>query len=651
MGKYDLDCPWKRDQPGSGCAEGQSLRTPITPSLCKLVLFCTLLSLAAQAQSNQPPSAATPAIQAEQGNSASPLSKYEGQTVTDIEFEGAKGTDPATLRSLLVQKTNEPLDHEKLRASIQALYATGRFATLQVEASPSRNGGITLQFDVTENYFNGSITVDGTPQKGNPKPNQLVAASQLDLGDVFTEDKVVTSLERMRKILADNGYYQAAMTYDLQPKPGDSQMAIHFHVVPGLLARVGDVTIGGEAGIAPEQVRSLTKLKVGDKVNAEHVTRALERLRKHYQKNAHLEAQVSLVKKQYRAESNRLDYLFQVDEGPTVSISTEGEKVSKGKLEKLVPVYQENSVDDDLLNEGRRNLRDYLQTQGYFDATVEVERQPAPEKNHLNIVYKIDPGIRHKLVSVKVEGNKYFDTATIRERMAVEPASMVLGNGRFNQRLLAGDVASIKYLYLSNGFLTVKVAGDLQDNYQGKQNEMQVVIKIEEGPQTLVNEVKLEGANSFSSEQLDARLSNRPGQPFSDVNLTTDRDALTYFYYDQGFPNVQFESSATPVPGEPQRMDVVYKIVEGQRVFVDRVLVSGLTYTRPYVVNRQMRIHDDDPLSQTRMVDSQRRLYIARPVQRSGHGGAKSRRAGADQGRAVQHSGSQALDVPLRRRH
>ncbi len=98
-------------------------------------------------------------------------------------------------------------------------------------------------------------------------------------------------------------------------------------------------------------------------------------------------------------------------------------------MKKLVPVYQENSVDDDLLNEGRRNLRDYLQTKGYFDATVEVDRQPSPEKNHLDIVYKIDPGIRHKLVSVKMEGNKYFDTETIRERMAVQPSSLLLPNG------------------------------------------------------------------------------------------------------------------------------------------------------------------------------------------------------------------------------
>jgi outer membrane protein assembly complex protein YaeT len=99
------------------------------------------------------------------------------------------------------------------------------------------------------------------------------------------------------------------------------------------------------------------------------------------------------------------------------------------------------------------------------------------------------------------------------------------------------------------------------------------------------------------------------GQPFSEANVAADRDAITYFYYDRGFPDVQFESASSPAPGEAQRMDVTYKITEGQRVFVDRVIVTGLNYTRPYVVNRQMRIRDDDPLSQSRMVDSQRRLY------------------------------------------
>ena len=136
------------------------------------------------------------------------------------------------------------------------------------------------------------------------------------------------------------------------------------------------------------------------------------------------------------------------------------------------------------------------------------------------------------------------------------------------------------------------------------------MIKIEEGPQTLVKSLKLAGNHAFPTDAPGPVTElHCDGQPYSEANVASDRDAVTYFYYNHGFPNVQFEAAATPAPGEPHRMQVAYTITEGERVFVDRVLVSGLEFTRPYVVDRQMRISDGDPLSQTRMVDSQRRLY------------------------------------------
>ncbi len=586
---------------------------PNIPSFHKIASFCALLVLSvplawpqsgALSVGQSPDTKGSPSEAAAVGK----LNKYQGVIVRDIEFRGIKGTNPEMLRQLLVQKAGQALDPDKIRASLRVLYATGRFATLQVEAEHTQQG-LSLLVICTENYFNGEIKVDGAPAKTNPKAHQLVESSKLDLGATFSQEAVDRSVERMRKVMADNGYYKAAITYDLVRHDDTRQMDINFHVTPGELARVGEVTIEGQAGIPPDKVRSLTKLKTGDRVKQEHVTRALARLRDKYQKNDHLEAQVSLIERRYHPDTNRLDYLFKVEEGPTVAITAEGTKISNRELKKLVPVYQENSVDDDLLNEGRRNVRDYLQTKGYFDATVEVERQPSPGKNHLNIVYKVDPGVRHKLAVIRVEGNKYFDTDTIRERMALQPSSVLLPNGRFSQRLLADDLTNIKNLYQANGFLDVNVTSELQDDYRGRENQMEVVIKVEEGRQTRVNSLTLTGNHTFPTNQLTALLSCTPGQPYSEANVASDRDAVTYFYYNHGFPNVQFEAAASAVPDKPQGMQVTYTISEGEQVFVDRVLVTGAEFTRPYVVNREMRIFSGDPLSQSRMVASQRRLY------------------------------------------
>jgi len=589
------------------------LREPITPSRYKFASLFALLTLGvclAWSQTGHlgPAPDATQTPQTNLTPEVSRLAKYEGQIVRRIELRGIAGSKREMLSSLITQQTGEPLDRKKLRESLQALFATGRFSDLQVEAEPSQPDGISLVFVATQNYFYGDINVDGTPSKTNPKPHQLIDASKLDLGDVFVREDVDRAVERMKKVLADNGYYRAEITYQLRPHDDTRQMDIDFQVVPGDVARVGEIMIKGDTGLAPDKIRGLTRLKPGDKVKQEHVTRALERLRANYQKNNHLEAQVALINRQYHPESNRLDYTFQVEQGPTVAIVTEGEKISKGQMKKLVPVYQENAVDDDLLNEGRRNLRDYLQTKGYFDVNVEVARRPQGP-DHLNIVYTIDPGQKHKLKAVKVEGNKYFDTETIRERMAVQPSSLLLQNGRFSQRLLAGDLDSIKALYQANGFLDVKVTAEVEEEYEGRKDDLAVIVKISEGPQTRVQTLQLEGVKLVPVDRLMSRLTEVEGQPYSEANVAADRDAVTYYYYNHGFPNVQFEAAAKPAPNDPHRMDVTYKITEGQQVFVDRVLIGGLEHTKPYIVNRQMRIGDGDPLSQIRMLDSQRRLY------------------------------------------
>ena len=599
----------------AGPARVTSLRKPTTPFIFGIGLLGAALALGpslAWAQNPPPvpiPENETASEQTHPSPELSGAAKFQGEMVRDIQFRGITGTNTTMLRNLTLVKPGELLDRDALRESIIMLYSTGRFSTLHVEAAPAEPSGITLTFVATENFFNGDVNVVGLNTRTLPRPHQLINASKLDLGALFSEDNLKRALERMTKVMGDNGYYQSVITYELKPHEDTRQMDMVFSVTPGDLARVGTVTIEGDTGIPQEEILDITKLKPGSKVKSENLTRALERLRKHYQKKQHLEAQVSLTRRDFRADSNTLDYTFEVEQGSKVVITTEGAKVPSGQLKKLVPVFQENAVDDDLLNEGRRNLRNFLQTKGYFDATVEVERRPVPDEDQVNIVFKIDQGQRHELGAIRIVGNKYFDEATIRERMTIQPKSWVLTNGRFSQRMMSDDVASIKALYQANGFQDVKVDAALDDNYGSHSGELIVVLRITEGPQTLVQNLTIEGNNSFTTEQLAPLLSSVSGQPFSDADIMNDRDALTFFYYNRGFPDVQFESSVKPVEGHPYRMDLTYKIAEGQRVDVDRLIVTGLEHTRPYILNRQIRIGAGDPLSQAAMVESQRRLY------------------------------------------
>jgi outer membrane protein assembly complex protein YaeT len=170
-------------------------------------------------------------------------------------------------------------------------------------------------------------------------------------------------------------------------------------------------------------------------------------------------------------------------------------------------------------------------------------------------------------------------------------------------------VSAIEGLYQANGFLQAKAGSTVEDDYEGKTGQIKITINIEEGPQTLVGKLTIEGNTAVPTETLMGLISSTEGQPYSDPNVSADQTEITNYYFNHGFPEVRFESTSKAVQGQPERMELNYKITEGPQVFVDHVLLSGLHYTKGFVANREIVVQPGDPLSQDEMLQSQQRLY------------------------------------------
>ena len=218
---------------------------------------------------------------------------------------------------------------------MRALYATGRFADLQVEAQRDQRNQLSLVFVATENLFIGSVTVFGAPRR--PSGAQLRDTSKLELGKLYSPAGVERAIQRMKSLLADNGYHEAVVTVTEERHPETQQINIHFSVTPGRPAKLGQVIVTGSPGLSDAEILRISKLRPGQTVSAEHITRALSRLRKQYSKSERLEAQISVVERRYHAENNTLEYVFRVVRGPVVDISVAGADISQGQAAALRP--------------------------------------------------------------------------------------------------------------------------------------------------------------------------------------------------------------------------------------------------------------------------------------------------------------------------
>ena len=396
----------------------------------------------------------------------------------------------AQLQALPVQ-AGEPLRSEQIAASIRMLYQTGNYADLRAVVYPEGDG-VRLDFIARENLYFNQILINGlTPP---PTEASAVAAMQLSLGQTYHERDVKDGVERLRDALREEGLYRAKINVEERPFPETHQLDVIVNLDPGPRVRAKKIELINNTEYRDADLLARFKLKPGSPLTIAKVQSGTERIRKFLEKKGHLSARVSVRRGELDAATNTLPLTLEVSEGPRVRVALVGAKLSGRDLKKMIPVYQEGSVDADLLEEGRRNIRERMEREGYFDAKVDyavaardVEGAKSGKKGTEEVItYTVQKGSRHQLSRIEFKGNRYFSTDLLKSRLTISTVSLFT-RPRFSRRLMEADALSMKNLYISNGFLSAKVDGQVEEATGKKGGDLNVHFNIEEGKQTLVS--------------------------------------------------------------------------------------------------------------------------------------------------------------------
>jgi outer membrane protein insertion porin family len=571
-------------------------------------LIIATWTLAGDAQADRADNTPTSALT---GNSP-----YEGRRIDGINFVPARQPlEPEVIKQLLPLKIGAPFQTSDAREAIQKLYATGRYEDIVIDASPGGNpgtGGVLITITTRNSWFIGRVEIEGDIPEP-PNAGQLITASRLDLGQPFEKDKVKAAADNMRRLLISNGFYNSQVDSDLEYNDLTQEVNLTFTVTARHRARFAPPVVKSDGQVLTDkQIIKASHwhwilIPKWQQLTLQRVTTGVEKIRVKYQNANRLLATVSLDSLEYSSQSNSVSPHLSVTAGPVVDVKADGAKISKKRIQTEVPIYEERAVDRDLLVEGQRNLRDYFQSEGYFDAKATFqEGRIANGKQEID--YQIELGTRHRLMAVAIGGNRFFDTRAIRERMLMQPKSFEMRRGRYSDAYLRRDRDAIAELYRSNGFRDVKVTGRAVDDYRGRLGDIAVFVNIDEGAQWLVGKLTITGQEKLDLSQVIPRLSSSSGQPFSEFNVAADRDTILARYFSNGFAGVTFEWNSTPA-AEAHRMDLEFHINEGRQQFVREVLVEGLHTTKQKLVDEQLHISPGDPLSPIAMAETQRRLY------------------------------------------
>ena len=313
----------------------------------------------------------------------------------------------------------------------------------------------------------------------------------------------------------------------------------------------------------------------------------------------------------YDEASNRAELTFQVDPGPLLSVQVTGAHIWQRTIKRLVPIFEENSVDSDLVDEGQRNLISYFQSKGYFNVKIETHLDQRPDK--VTVTYQVDRGSRHRVENVEFEGNHYFDDRRLRALVSIKKGRSIshytFSRGAFSDQLLRKSADALTALHKDAGFSMVSVNPQVKDF----DPLVDVTFQISEGEQDKVVSVQVRGNEHESLQALAGKrvLNLAAGKPYSPRLLESDRNRILATYLDLGYLNARLRSVVSPVAGHPHLFNVVYTIEEGPQGHVSNVVFLGEKTTKTEFVQTLTRpnVSDGKPLSESKFFAAEGDLF------------------------------------------
>lgn len=304
------------------------------------------------------------------------------------------------------------------------------------------------------------------------------------------------------------------------------------------------------------------------------------------------------------AEGYRLVVL--VDEKPIVrQIILDGfATFDEDDLRKELKILEGQILDEKIVKEGVEAVRKKYRSKGFRFVEVESEMDVNEKTKEATLFVHILEGEKYKIKEIRLEGVEAFRTKKIRKLMKTKKDTWIT-SGVFNEDKFQKDLDRIQLFYQQEGYLDVKVAPQFE--YDPERRKIIITIQVEEGTHYVTGEIKIQGAELFPESEIWQSLEMLPGTTYSQYYLANDIDRIRKYYFERGYVDARVIPDVN-LNRDTGKVDVTYKIHEGDLYFVDKVIVRGNTKTKDIVIRRELRIRPGDKIDGEKIRKSIQRL-------------------------------------------
>lgn len=345
------------------------------------------------------------------------------------------------------------------------------------------------------------------------------------------------------------------------------------------------IIVRGAERIEESTILSYLPITVGERVDSQRIDDALKTL---FRTDLFADVQIQL---------QDADLIVRVAENPIINqVVFEGNhELKEEKLRDEVQVRPRGVFTRSRAQADIQRIVELYRRSGRVSATVTPQIVELPQKR-VDLIFVIDEGPKSGILNINVIGNKQFSDNALRDVIVTKQSKwyrFFANSDNYDPDRIDYDREQLRKFYRNRGFYDFHILSAVAELAPEK-NGFAITYTLEEGVRYKFGKLTVESdLKRLNAASLQRTLPVREGQTYQDELIDKATDALTFAAGSAGFAFVDVRPRYTANP-QTHTVDVNFQIVEGPRVYVERIDIVGNNRTIDPVVRRELLLAEGD---------------------------------------------------------
>lgn len=309
------------------------------------------------------------------------------------------------------------------------------------------------------------------------------------------------------------------------------------------------------------------------------------------------------VEAYHKVSSDKNILLFKLKEKPIISkISFSGnDEINDDDLKEQIKTKEFNILDISTIKNDVLLLQKHYEEKGYFLALATYSLTDNANGS-VEVKFKIKEWDKVRVKKITFLGNKAIPDEELKNFMQTREESyfsFLSGSGNFKEINFQTDIERLKYFYKTRGYLQINVQNPEVTASEDKK-WIFITVRMQEGPQFSVNNISFNGELLFTENEMMEKLKLKTDDIYNEENLRLDIQSLTEMYQDKGYAFANVLRTLEVVPGE-NKVDVIFSFEKGVIAYFGKITMKGNTKTRDKVIRRELKIHEGEMYSGSKL--------------------------------------------------